>query len=227
MKITLKTVSCKVYTVDVESTCKISELKELISQKYGFELQQIILIYNKNILHDDETISSIKYDEEKFIVLHIQIKPIQISKQANQNPTEEDLEHQEMLKQSRSTAPLDPIYEEEEEMIEEEKKEGEETNDNEDKEEEEMIEEEEEEEYGDNEEEEEDIQPSQELLDQINSFYQSLPQDYQECFQGFVDKGYSYSQIFELFKKYQNNIEALKEILKNENTQSKEEEKDE
>ena len=185
------------YYIDVEPTCKISELKEIISKKFNFQLNQIFLIYNKNILLDNETISSIKYDVERFIILHKQIKPIQNSKPSKSQQSAKDQRHMEALRRGRGRACAEDSCEEEYD----ENLEGEYDDD---------------EIYGDNEEEEEFMEEDQ--LDGISEaasdFYEHLDANLKRCFDEFKKKGFNDIRIMNLFRENGNNFETLKQILK-------------
>ncbi|EKE37922.1 hypothetical protein ENUP19_0241G0026 [Entamoeba nuttalli] len=76
MKITVTTISKKIFTFDVEPTSTIGYLKELISKQEGIEISSIALCFKSKMLkNNDETLDKIGYAEGEHVVMIIMKKP--------------------------------------------------------------------------------------------------------------------------------------------------------
>jgi UV excision repair protein RAD23 len=71
MKITIKTLQQKVFTVEAEESETIGEVKKKISDSQGHPVEGQKLIYSGKILPDDKTVLSCEIKEKDFLVLMV------------------------------------------------------------------------------------------------------------------------------------------------------------
>ena len=73
MLITIKTLSKRKLSLDLDNTQKISEIKEALTEKEGIPVQQIRLIYGGKILKDEITIqeASIAPGSTLMMMMHL------------------------------------------------------------------------------------------------------------------------------------------------------------
>ena len=194
MKVNIKTIIGKDYTIETNPGCTISELKTLLAQKYEFNIQQIVLIFNKNILRDEDTLESIRYDEKMFLVLHKQIHPIVL----HRDPKDKDRKHKAMLDKGHLTRGLSDNYEEDDSLQDNETFEEDEDYD----------------EYGNDEEEEDSSDFDQGSLNpDIFNFYEKLDPQLKAYFNQLRENGMKPEEIIRLFQETKNNIAIISKHL--------------
>lgn len=70
MKVCFRTISNKVYYLELNPTDTISEIKHKLFEKYQFEPDKTKLIYKSKMLDDKTTLESNRFDKSGFIVLN-------------------------------------------------------------------------------------------------------------------------------------------------------------
>ncbi|GJE94448.1 UV excision repair protein Rad23 [Phanerochaete sordida] len=71
MKITVKTLQQKTFTLDAEPSETVADLKKKIEQEHGHALATQKLIYSGQVLGDDKTVESCNIKEKGFLVLMV------------------------------------------------------------------------------------------------------------------------------------------------------------
>ncbi|KAG8800045.1 hypothetical protein FRC16_003818 [Serendipita sp. 398] len=71
MKVTIKTLQQKLFTVDVEPEQTIGNIKEKISQEHGHGVETQKLIYSGKVLEDSKVVKDCNFKERDFLVLMV------------------------------------------------------------------------------------------------------------------------------------------------------------
>lgn len=194
MKINLKTISNTNYSIEIEPTATVDNLKDKIAASYDFVKDQIVLIYNKNILSNNQKLSSIKYDSRKYMVIHKQIKIFNYKKARKIKPLNGELLKRCMLVSGDSISDDDDcIYDERpQDSLDD-------------------MEEEEYEEDDFDDEDEEDMELDSDVKEST-IFYSQLDANQKKCFDKFRTFMPT-SKVIELFKEHNNNPVELYEIF--------------
>merc|ERR1711862_999340 len=71
MQLTIKTLKQEQLSVEVDPSCKISEVKQKINEKYSRDPEAQRLIFAGKILEDSQTVESYNITEKEFLVLMV------------------------------------------------------------------------------------------------------------------------------------------------------------
>jgi len=71
MQLTIKTLKQEQLSVEVDPSCKISEVKQKINEKYSHDPEAQRLIFAGKILEDSQTVESYNITEKEFLVLMV------------------------------------------------------------------------------------------------------------------------------------------------------------
>ena len=71
MKISIRTLQQKTFTLDVEPSVTVAVVKSLIEKEQGHSVASQKLIYSGRILADDQTVESYNVKENDFFVLMV------------------------------------------------------------------------------------------------------------------------------------------------------------
>ncbi|EAX87680.1 Ubiquitin family protein [Trichomonas vaginalis G3] len=190
MKVAIKTISNKTYDIDIETSKNVLDLKKALEQKFSIELKQINLIYHRKILRDDQTLESLNYKPNEFIILHKQVNGANILEPKKVNPSRKDMDRKNRSKHSLDYPPgsfppestlVDFDAEEESSNMEEE--------------------------LGSDQSESEQYSET-ETGD--NDFYNNLSLEGKKVFNTFEKKGYGEDKFKELFEKCGSSYENMK-----------------
>lgn len=89
MQIFVKAPSGKLITLDVESTDRIEDVKEKISDKEGIDVKQICLSYLDKELKDGNTLQD--YSIQKDTTIHMTIKPVTLPENPDEDATKKSI----------------------------------------------------------------------------------------------------------------------------------------
>jgi len=78
MKVALRTIGNTRYLIDAEQHFTVASIRISLQKQMEADIKHIRLIYDGKILEESQTLKDINYSEDRFIIIHLNKKKIDI-----------------------------------------------------------------------------------------------------------------------------------------------------